>query len=377
MSKLAAKRLTASDLTFFEWHFRNHPAGKQKSINLNADVLVGKLYPGLPEVARENDGKILLDLYIYGPGLKGPFNLPRKIIKRKAYKNWRLDGEFVDNPSDDPDRFNVLKPGDIVVFEFEEDTIPHTVRAVFVAREIREDGALHARLDELLSEHSMVSLTVQELSQAVQAADLDEEHPIRQLMLDVSINRDLEDAVLGGSMGAQRLLRDMRRRVPAAKMRLARQQIEEVGQLGEELVDAYLLRLKKAGCIRDYEWVSRDNAIAPYDFLVQESDSSETFIDVKTTEKEFDRTIHLSTNELKQIQAVPRYRIYRVYAIEGSRAALRISGDLNELAENVLSVSQQLPEGVAIDGISLSPSRLKFGDEIEIRVTDDEDDWEQ
>ena len=38
LKKLAVKRLTASDLTFFVWHFRNQPAGNQKAINLNADV---------------------------------------------------------------------------------------------------------------------------------------------------------------------------------------------------------------------------------------------------------------------------------------------------------------------------------------------------
>jgi len=44
--KLAVKRLTTSDLTFFEWHFKNRPAGKQKAINLNADVF-NELYPTL------------------------------------------------------------------------------------------------------------------------------------------------------------------------------------------------------------------------------------------------------------------------------------------------------------------------------------------
>ena len=50
MSKLALKKLTASDLTLFEWHFRNRNAGNQKAINLNADVFVQQLFPALPEV---------------------------------------------------------------------------------------------------------------------------------------------------------------------------------------------------------------------------------------------------------------------------------------------------------------------------------------
>ena len=47
MDKLALKRLTASDLTFFEWHFKNRNVGNQKAINLNADVFSDQLYPAL------------------------------------------------------------------------------------------------------------------------------------------------------------------------------------------------------------------------------------------------------------------------------------------------------------------------------------------
>jgi hypothetical protein len=89
--KLAIKRLTASDLTLFEWHFRNQAlGGNQKAINLNADVFIDKLYPGLPEIAAKTGGKIPLDLFIYGPGLEPEYNLQRKIVKFGTYKNWRL-----------------------------------------------------------------------------------------------------------------------------------------------------------------------------------------------------------------------------------------------------------------------------------------------
>ena len=40
LKKLALKRLTASDLTFFEWHYRSRNAGNQKAINLNTDVFI-------------------------------------------------------------------------------------------------------------------------------------------------------------------------------------------------------------------------------------------------------------------------------------------------------------------------------------------------
>ena len=116
ISKLAAKRLTASDLTFFEWQFKNRNAGNQKAINLNADVLTGQLYPALDAIVKQHDNKLGVDLWIAGPDAAERVNLQRKIIKGNAYKNWRLDGEFVYNPEGGHERFNVLEPGDIALF---------------------------------------------------------------------------------------------------------------------------------------------------------------------------------------------------------------------------------------------------------------------
>ena len=81
IDKLALKRLTASDLTFFEWHFRNRNAGNQKAINLNADVFSDQLYPTLEVVIRDRQNKLGIDLWIAGPAAAEPINLQRKIIK--------------------------------------------------------------------------------------------------------------------------------------------------------------------------------------------------------------------------------------------------------------------------------------------------------
>ncbi len=47
MERFALKRLTDSDLSFFETHFRSKRFGdhRQKGINLNSDVFVDHLYP--------------------------------------------------------------------------------------------------------------------------------------------------------------------------------------------------------------------------------------------------------------------------------------------------------------------------------------------
>lgn len=70
-TKFAVKRLTPSDLTIFEWQFTNGNAGNQKSINLNEDVFIDQLFPFLPEASADTNGRIPVDLYVYGPGHSG------------------------------------------------------------------------------------------------------------------------------------------------------------------------------------------------------------------------------------------------------------------------------------------------------------------
>src|SRR5687767_8045117 len=107
VKRLALKRLTISDLTFFDWHFKNNPELRQKAINLNADIFVQRLYPSLPETEPAKTGRIPIDLFVYGPGLMPELNVQRKIVKTPSYKNWRLNGETVTD-QDVPDRFNSL-----------------------------------------------------------------------------------------------------------------------------------------------------------------------------------------------------------------------------------------------------------------------------
>lgn len=139
-SKLAVKRLAASDLTLFEWQFQHRNVGGQKSINLNADVFVDSLFPAIAEATR-GTGMVTLDLTIFGPGNRPSINLQRKIIKRATYKNWRLDGETIRNPEGEPTRFNLLDAGDYAIFAFEGEIVPSSATALFVARAVAEDAA--------------------------------------------------------------------------------------------------------------------------------------------------------------------------------------------------------------------------------------------
>ena len=86
---IAIKRLTASDCTLFDAVFRTISAGNQKSINLNADILIDRLYPGLSSPGTATEIEIALPMAVYGPAGKGPHTVTRKIIKNPTYKNWR------------------------------------------------------------------------------------------------------------------------------------------------------------------------------------------------------------------------------------------------------------------------------------------------
>lgn len=374
IQKLAVKRLTASDLTLFEWHFRNRNAGNQKAINLNADVFIDELYPALLKSDQGKSGRISLDLYIYGPGLEGEYNLQRKIIKLGSYKNWRLDGEYILNPDESPARFNELSPGDFVVFEFQGDVYPTAARAVFLAKSNPRDDSLCAILDRTLGDRKMISLTVPQLSLLIGRGKPSDDHPINELVLDAA----LEDAALGGIEGTKKLLsRRSGKHMSRSELERARQNAEEIGRTGEEYINAYLKTLKKKGAIQNFEWVAESNAVAPYDFWLSEDGASKILIDSKATSGDFDRTVHISMSELQRMSSGPeRYDLYRVFEMGEASAKLRVARNVGAFAKQMMRVLDSLPSGVQPDGFSVSPSILPFAptvETIQMPVEQDED----
>lgn len=362
MRKLAAKRLTASDLTFFEWHFRNRPAGNQKAINLNADIFIDQLYPALPEVSQETGGRVPLDLSIFGPGLSGLENYQRKIMKGGAYKNWRLDGEYIPDKPEDQGRYRGLAPGDIAVFEFFGVPVPSGAKMILLAQAAPEDAALVQFFNPMLGGRSMVQLSASQIEQCVRQVGPAEEHPIRELETESAV----EDAVQGGLRGIQTLRRRPReQQVTHEELLRARRNMEEVGRLGEDLLNEYLSAMLFSGRIEGYEWVSESNAVAPYDFRVVENKGQTVCIDVKATSGEFERPLHISIAELLQMRdGTTSYDLYRVYDMSPTSARLRISRDLRNFAAKVLRGLEHLPDGVQADSVSVRPASLPFGEEI-------------
>ncbi len=368
--KLALKRLTASDLTFFQWHFVNRNAGNQKAINLNADVLTGEFYPALEAVVRERQNKISIDLWIAGPGGAKPVNLQRKIIKGAAYKNWRLDGELVHNPEGAPERFNTLRPDDIALLGFEGELEPDSLTVVLIAKEAAEDRMLFAGLGQTLGERRMMVLDGSELRELCKSRNVPESHPVWL----VASDEDLTDASMGQAPAVRRLLsRPRSANLSLEDLRKARRAAEEIGRLGEELVDFHLREAVDAGEIDDYEWASDINAIAPYDFRVQ-SDGGWSKLEIKTTPGDFFREVHLPLSELREVvHGAEPYRIGRVYRASRGGAKMRVSQELRAYGKSIIDVFAGLPSGVTANGVTIRPDAAMFGVEISLTVPSDDD----
>ncbi len=374
--KLAVKRLTASDLTFFEWQYKKNPSSKQKAINLNADVLVEKLYPDLknpPSQYRSDKGiTIGMSISIYGPGLAGEYTLQRKIVKTLGAKNWRLNGEIVSNPENDPLRFNTLTVNDLAIFDFGQNDIPTSSKVVFIAATVLEDKDIYQSLNTFLGTgRSMATLTPTELEKLAVAADVVADHPIYELTLDTDeLSSDVEDIVLGGSGRRARTVSwSSTRKISRADLQKAKENADMIGVRGEQYVYQYLQKLKAKGIIREFAWTASENAISPYDFWISYDGTTKTLIDVKSTQGEFERTLHISLNELLRMREGPeKYAIYRVFDIKEATAQLRIADDLGSWANQILQVFDGLPQGISSDSISLSPDVLRFGPTIGLEI---------
>jgi hypothetical protein len=171
--RLALKRLTASDLTFFESRFRALNVGNQKSINLNADVFIERFYPTLPSLISTIGDVINVRLAIYGPNSAPLDLLSRSVTKRDAYKNWRLNGEFVHDPEGQPGRYDGMEPGDLAVLDFTGDPEPPKIALLLISAASERDTRLHAALTPLVpgGRRTMVPLSRADLAKAAQGVE--------------------------------------------------------------------------------------------------------------------------------------------------------------------------------------------------------------
>lgn len=370
--RLALKRLTASDLTFFETLFRALNVGNQKSINLNADVFIERFYPNLPELTPIPD-VIPVSLTIFGPAGGSAYTLSRAITKREAYKNWRLNGEFVRDPEGQQKRFDAMKAGDLAVMEFIGDPAPQKVSLLLISAGSAADAALHGALNPHIpgGRRTMVQITRAELAQA--ANGVSPSHPVWLLAEDTEFDAALEDAALGGVEGTKSLATKKAKKVTAAALAAAKISAEKNGRDGEALAWVYLKKVQADGKVKSIEWASETNAVAPYDFIVVEADGTTVNIDAKSTNGEFSRPIHMSGSELIAAASTARYDLWRIYKIDDNGARLRVASSIAPQAKTILA-GFTLPKGVTVDGVSIDPQTLSWSKEVEIERPDESED---
>ena len=361
--KIAIKRLTASDCTLFESVYRTIGTGNQKSINLNADVFVDLLFPNISSSNELASNVIALALNLFGPGERGPYAIARKIIKKATYKNWRLNGEFIHGPPEDPSRYESVRPGDFAVMIFKGEAVPSALDLILVSQAEPADIGLHTSLGSLFIGKSMVVATAAQIAEAVAASAVSPTHPIHIAAADPELDAMLEDAAQSGFDGARNLLkRRSGRKTTASDLAAAKAKADLVGRLGEGLVDAYLTAKQVAGQIASYKWESAENAIAPYDFEVNSVDGERILIDAKSTGGAFENVIHISLAEIVEAADGAPYYIYRVYDLNPDRGRLCISENIRPLAQKLKALHEEnMPVGVRVDGFSVATSTLVWG----------------
>lgn len=115
-----------------------------------------------------------------------------------------------------------------------------------------------------------------------------------------------------------------------ADVKKALKLIHEIGKQGESLIDEYLQRQKSEKIVLNYEWMNKSAEQGkPFDFHIEYSNGLEQWIDVKTTEHEFEQPVIVSKNEIKFIteRESKKYAIFRVYSLKELQAKLRICSE--------------------------------------------------
>lgn len=365
--KIAIKRLRPSDLSFFHAYLREHPKAKQKSFNLDRTVIEERFFPALSEIAAARPrGQIPIQLTLYGPGGAGGHTLMRKILKQE--KNWRLNGEVVHDPDDQPGRYSNVAPDDFALMEFAGSGEPSAIKIVLLSGSDRADAVLHQAISSGFPGGSMWVPTVGELEKIIDAASPSADHPVRD-WLDDSL---IEDVGFGGGGAAIRLARRRRSRgLSHAELQQAKLSAETTGHRGEELLNHYLTHTPWAG-VTGHRWVARENAVAPYDFEL-DTGAGTRFLDAKSTAGDFNNELHMSLGEIYQaVHGGVPYDIARLYELREGWAKFKVASGVGSKLVPVLTHLEGLPPEVKPDSLAIKPEFFEF-DAVE-RVAEIPDD---
>jgi hypothetical protein len=372
--KLALKKLKASDLTFFNAWLTAHPDGtQQKGINLDKRVIEADLYypdmkaviDGLPEQYSP------VALTFFGPGAAPAYQQMRKVIE--SAKNWRLNGEVVKAPLEEPTRFDDLVPGDIAVMEFLGSGAPNSIRVVLLSANHPNDAGVHAAFNAAFPGRLMSAISEEEIERVIERGAPPADHPIRDWL-----DRDLLEEVGRGSGEAlERIARRRRGRgLSRSELQRAKSSADAVGRLGEVLLDYHFGKSHPQHDHRAHVWTSDVNAVSPYDFELTLRDGSTLHVDAKSTAGQFGNPLHLSLAEIRHAlgSGLP-YRICRLYGVSTSGAKLRVANDIVARLAPLEAALRALPAGVKVDSLSFEPDYFDFEPtEVDIVFEDDADD---
>lgn len=254
---------------------------------------------------------------------------------------------------------------------FDGASYPTALHIDFLCEDNTEDYKLKKAADLIIGNirGSMKDISLNDLINLVSESQIVENHPIRRFLLD----GDVVDAVQGDAQARLRVFRQSGRSMSQDELKSAKQKAEGIGNAGEELIAMYFESLIETGNIAGYEWVSRHNAIAPYDFKLTTPAGDSQILDVKSTQSTFTTQLHISMAEIIVMANSPeRYDLYRVYDLTEKGGKLRISTNLKPFAQSLVDTLQQLPAGIRIDSISVDPNQLSFGQEVDILFPEEE-----
>ncbi len=369
LSRVAIKQLTASDLSFFAQHLRR---SKQKAVNLNSDVFVDVFYPAL---RGRYDEFPIKPFSIIGPGGKPPYLLTRKALRTPGAKNWRLDGEIVHDPPDEPRRFDHLQEDDLGILAFEGVNQPEVATLVLVSA--ADDAALHTALRKKITfagKQSMVIVSQSQLAEVLEETRTSYRghHPLETLLLPDSV----EEAVFGSAETQRRVAQTDGRGV-AISQQVMRQQLraaEQIGQQGEEVCNQWLEATGHGE--DDYEWVSRTHARATHDFHIKrprwQGAPGAVFVDVKATRGALESPIHMSMAEVRWAAKHENHRIARVHGLGSETATLTMLTGIHELAQTIMKTAvPALPTGVSADGFEIDTTKLTTEFTVDVPTPED------
>lgn len=396
------KRLTlASDLGWFHSiHDNRMLKGHQKGITLNK-LIVNKIWPGLimrqttydnakkAEAAAkvagrggisdaatsrkraQDAGHITVQVEIFGPAGK-PALFENRLIALQD-KNWRLNGAFIEDPPDDPLRFDpVLQDGDLALIGFKGFELPTSAVVVLLAQST-PDASLMTDLRPLVTKgvRSMAVLTPDFLEKFADSHGLPSGHVIRRLAGDPVVEAALEEIVQGDLAAVDKIkVRRPLRAVTAEELAAGIAANNLTGALGERTVNALLIEQHKVGG-PVHRWMWPSSSIHPYDFeLLSSAGIVETVIDAKSTSTVWTSDFYMSSAELAHAADSPvPYLIYRLSEVGKAGAWLRVSEDIRKFAAAVApAFVDAAPIGTRATTIAISPvaSGLSWSDPVQL-----------